>query len=171
MTTFTDFVPSRVAAFQFSPTLDGEPYTVTVTWLLFGARFYVNVYALDGTLICSRPLIGSPTGLAIEALSFDEDTGLVTAETSAPHGYKIGTVVGLTISGASPAAYNGLIDALIAGPDSFTYPLSANPGAATAPGAASYDVNLIGGMSNSNGNPFASTLVFRQQAQQFEVSP
>jgi hypothetical protein len=171
MTTFTDFVPSRVAAFQFQPTLDGEPYTVVVTWNLFGQRFYVNVTALDGTLVCARPLIGSPTGIAIETLSFDEVTGLVTATTSVPHGYKIGTVVGLTVSGASPAAYNGLVDALISGPDTFTYSLSANPGTATAPGAASYDVDLIGGMTDSAGNPFTSTLVFRQQSQQFEVNP
>jgi hypothetical protein len=171
VTTFTDFVPSTVAPFSFSPTLDGQTYNVTVTWLLFGKRFYINVYALDGSLVCSRPMVGSPTGIALENLMWNELTGLVTAVASAPHGYKIGTVVGLTVAGAAPTAYNGLVDALITGPDTFTYPLAANPGAATAFGTASYNVNLIGGMSNSSGNPFASTLVFRQQSQQLEVSP
>jgi hypothetical protein len=59
MTTF-DFVPSTQAPFQFQPTFDGISYNVVVTWNLFGKRFYVNVYNLDGTWVYTMPLIGSP---------------------------------------------------------------------------------------------------------------
>lgn len=60
MTTVTPFVPSLLAPFQFQPTLDGQVYTVIVTWNLAGQRYYVNVYTLQGVLIASLPLIGSP---------------------------------------------------------------------------------------------------------------
>jgi hypothetical protein len=60
MTTFTNFSPSTTANFQFQPTLDGQVYTVTVLWSLFGQRYYVNIAALDGTLVALLPLIGSP---------------------------------------------------------------------------------------------------------------
>lgn len=163
MTTFTNFVPSLVAPFQFSATLDGAQYNVIVTWSLFGKRFYINVYALDGTLVVSEAMVGSPTGISLAALSWAN--GVVTATTAVPHGYKIGRIVSLTISGTTPAAYGGLFECLITGTSMFTYPLATNPGAAVALGTVSYDVNLIGGFFQ------ISSLVFRQQSQQFEVSP
>jgi len=64
-----------------------------------------------------------------------------------------------------------LVNALITGPATFTYPIASNPGAATVFGTASYDINLIGGVPNQNGVPFSSTLVFRDASQQFETSP
>ena len=60
MTTFVDFAPSQSAAFQFQPTFDGTTYTVIVTWNVFGQRYYVNVYTVQGALIYVMPLIGSP---------------------------------------------------------------------------------------------------------------
>ena len=60
---------------------------------------------------------GSPDGIAVESLSWSTD-GTAPATTTAPHGYKVGTVVALTIAGAVPNGYNGLVDALISGPDS-----------------------------------------------------
>lgn len=64
MATF-DFTPSQQVPFQFQPTLDGQTYTLIVTWNLFGRRYYVNVYTLDGVLIEAIPLIGSPPGYDI----------------------------------------------------------------------------------------------------------
>lgn len=69
MSTIIPFAPSRLAAFQFSPTLDGETYTAIVTWNLFGQRYYINIYALDGTLIVCFPLIGSPLGYDISLVA------------------------------------------------------------------------------------------------------
>lgn len=54
-----DFTPGSVP-FQFQPTLDSQVYNVVVTWNLFGRRWYVNVYAVDGTLVVALPLVGSP---------------------------------------------------------------------------------------------------------------
>ncbi len=60
MTTIFSFSPSQTAPFQFQPTLDGQVYTVTVPWSLFGQRYYVNIAQLDGTPVALLPLIGSP---------------------------------------------------------------------------------------------------------------
>ena len=60
MTTYVNFTPSTNALFQFQATLDGNLYNVVITWSLAGQRYYINVYALDGTLIVAKPLVGSP---------------------------------------------------------------------------------------------------------------
>lgn len=69
MTTFTDFVPSNVAPFQFTAELDGEAYTVITTYNLFGQRYYVNIYAPDGARILTKPMIGSPVGYDISLVA------------------------------------------------------------------------------------------------------
>lgn len=60
MTTYINFNPSPNEPFQFQPTLDGQVYSVIVTWNLFGQRYYVNIYTLDNALVVCLPLIGSP---------------------------------------------------------------------------------------------------------------
>lgn len=173
MTTFP-FTPSSVAPFSFSPTLDGDTYNCTVIWNLFRSSnnqnggWYLNVFSSGGALIVSRALTGSPTGIALESLTWAD--GTATAETAAPHGYNVGSVVALTVSGCAPDAYNGLVNALITGPDTFSYPISADPGPCTTLGMVAYNINLIGGIPDKNGNYFTSTLVFRQQSQQFEIN-
>ena len=59
-TVSTLFQPTSTTPFQFQPTLDGSIYTVIVTWELFGRRYYVNCYTLQGVLVFCLPLIGSP---------------------------------------------------------------------------------------------------------------
>lgn len=59
MTTYV-FAPTPTAPYQFQPTLDGAQYTANVTWNVFGQRWYLNVYQLDGTLVCAVALVGSP---------------------------------------------------------------------------------------------------------------
>lgn len=162
MTTVYDFAPSAVSPFQFGPTLDGQQYNVTVTWLLFGKRYYVNVFALDGTLVVSLPLVGSPTGISLASLAWK--AGKVTATTLEPHGFKPGRPLTLTVSGATPDGFNGTVLALPTGPSTFTYPLAADPGTATIFGTESQDVDLMAGY-------FASRMVFREPAMQIEVSP
>lgn len=169
MSTFVNFAPSTAAAFQFQAILDGQAYNVVVTWLLFGRRFYVNVYSLGGALVVSQPLISSPTGQSLGSLAWAG--GKVQATTLVPHGLRVGSVVALTIAGASPDAYNGLQDCLVTGPSSFSYTLATNPGAASVFGTAAFNINLVGGQAGPNGTPFTSTLVFREAAQQFEVHP
>lgn len=62
MTTYVDFTPSNYQPFQFQAELDGETYTVLVTWNLFGQRYYLNITSLAGTQVATIPMIGSPNG-------------------------------------------------------------------------------------------------------------
>jgi hypothetical protein len=162
MTTFFNFTPAVTSAFQFQPTLDGQVYTATIVWSLFGQRYYLKLTDLSGNLIVYEALAGSDTGVNISTLTWSQ--GQVTLTTAAPHGYDIGSVIDLTVSGCAPDGYNGTFLCQITGPNTLTYALAANPGVATGFGALTYDISLVSGY-------FTSTLVFRQPNMQFEVSP
>jgi len=74
MTTLTQFTPTSDQNFSFQPTLDGQQYNVIVTWGLFGSgvgwpRWILNVYTLQGALVCERPLTGSPPGYDINLVA------------------------------------------------------------------------------------------------------
>lgn len=161
MTLFS-FLPLSAAPFQFQPTLDGSVYNVVVTWNLFGRRYYVNIYQLDGTLVACLPMVGSAGGVNIQSIAWSSGKAIVTTQT--PHGYRITSTVAVTISGCAPAAFNGEFDCVVTGPNTFFYLLADDPGTFTSLGVASYDISLTDGY-------FASTLVFREAAQQFEVAP
>lgn len=169
MTQYFPFKPSNTQVFSFSPVLDGQTYNAQVPWLLFGARYYMSLIALDGTQIWYGAVVGSPTGVQIQALSWAN--GRAAAVTALPHGHKPATTVMLTIAGCSPDAFNGMVAALITGPNSFSWPLAMNPGAASIFGSAARNLNLIGGVANGLGGYFSSTLVFRTASQSFEVDP
>lgn len=158
--TLIPFTPSNKAAFQFQPTLDGQQYTGIVTWNLFGKRFYVNLYQLDGTQVFTLPLIESPAGAVIESLIWD--AGIVEAATNDDHGFTVGATVQMTIAGCLPVEYNGDVLAFVTSDTTFTYPVSSDPGVATQFGVASYNISMTAGY-------FDSTLVFRNG--QFEVTP
>jgi hypothetical protein len=57
--------------------------------------------------------------------------GVVTATLAAgsPHGYPIGAIVKLSVQSVAPAGYNGIFACTITGVNTFTYPLTTNPGA------------------------------------------
>lgn len=162
MTTRFDFVPSNVAPFQFQPTLDGVVHTCVITWNLFGRRYYLSCYQLDGTRVFSRAMVGSPSGFVIEEL--DWEAGVAIAKTVDGHGFVPGSTVRLTIDGANPAAYNGIVDALAVDADTLTWSLPTNPGPTVVPGSAFVNIDLAGGY-------FTSSLVYREPNRQFEVSP
>lgn len=69
MTTLTQFAPTLNQNFTFQPTLDGQQYSAVVTWNLFGQRWVLNIYTLQGVLVVEKPLRGSPA---------DYDINLVT---------------------------------------------------------------------------------------------
>lgn len=162
MTTYFPFTPSTQSVPQFQPTLDGTQYSATLTWSLFGQRYYVNLYTLSGTLVFCRPLIESLASLAIEDADWDPDTSTAQITTSVPHGYAPGASIELTIADMVPAAYNGLFLCLITGPDTFSYPVSIDPGLATQTGDVSYLISMTAGY-------FDSTMVYRNG--QFEINP
>ena len=161
MTTYTPFTPSQTAPFSFRPVLDGNVYLARTPFLHYGQRYYLNLTRLDGTPVVYRPLTESPPTLPLASIAWANNT--VTAVTATPHGYALGIVVPLLISGCAPAAYNGNVQANVVDAQTLTWPLNANPGTATAVGMADWSVNLIAGYFNT------STMVFRNQ--QFEVGP
>ena len=65
MTTYIDFVQSNLTPFQFQPTLDGTTYVCTVTWNIFGQRFYLLCQTVAGDVIFNQALVGSPLGYDI----------------------------------------------------------------------------------------------------------
>ena len=60
MTTYVPFNPQPGAAFQFQATLDGNQYTVTCVWLVYGQRYYLRIVDDLNNLIVFIPQIGSP---------------------------------------------------------------------------------------------------------------
>jgi hypothetical protein len=163
VTTIVPFQPSAQSTFQFQPTLDGQTYSAVVTWSLFGKRYYINLYALDGTLIVSEAMVGSPTGISIQSLSWY--LGTVTLTCVVPHLLKIGTTVKMSVSGCLPDGYNGTFLMLAASPTTLTYSVSSSLDGGTQLGSVSSNIDLIAGYG------FASTLVYRTASQQFEINP
>ena len=69
MATTILFAPTQSAPFQFQPTLDGTVYNCIVTWSLFGQRWYLACYTLNGALVFNRAFVGSPLGYDINLLA------------------------------------------------------------------------------------------------------
>jgi len=63
-----NFSPSDTAPFQFQPTLDNTTFNVVVTWNVYGERYYINISTLQGALVYTMPLIGSPQDYPISLL-------------------------------------------------------------------------------------------------------
>jgi hypothetical protein len=168
MTTIYPFQPSMQAPFQFQPTLDGAVYNCIVTWCLFrGGKgsttpYYLNIYSLDGTLVVSRALVASPVGVSVQNINWAN--GRAYATTISPHGYPVGTVVNLSLSGNVPAAYSGIFECLITGASTFWYAVAPNPGPASTLGVVTYDIDLVEQYFQT------TTLVFRDGVQNFEVT-
>jgi hypothetical protein len=160
--TFIDFVPSQIQAPQYNVTLDDNTYTMIVTWSLFAQRYYITLVSLSGAVILTEALVGSPIGIEITGIAWAN--GKVVVTTDSPHGLSIGSAVNLTITGAAPDALNGVVQALVIDRITFSYPLAADPGAASVLGSVEKNINLVGGF-------FESTLIYRAANAQFEVSP
>lgn len=175
MTTYVDFQPSSTASppFQFQATLDGAQYSIAVTGNIFGQRYYVTVYDLSGSRICSVPMVGS--GAKIQGVLSWAD-GTATAALTGPHNVPVGAVANVEISDTG-LGYDGAWRALAVDEETFSFQLADDPGQYGVTGNASQDVNLIGNTPksfDSSGNPtawFSSSLVYRAGTEQFEVSP
>lgn len=166
MTTYINFAPSPRSAFQFAPVLDGAARLAVVAWNVAGQRWYISLYdpQANNARVVTTPLIGSDDPLAISALSWDGVRQQVKVVTGSPHGIRIGEVADLTLSGATPAAYNGLARFTATNATTLVCPQTVDPGSATALGAIGRDIDLTIGS-------YASTLVYRVSARRFEVNP
>lgn len=87
-------------------------------------------------------------GLALASITCASQ--IATATTAAPHGLTIGDVIEISITGATPAAYNGTFPATITGTSTFTYELATTPSAASIPGSYTLeDVAELNAMNTS----------------------
>lgn len=163
MTTLVPFQPTPFAPVSFIATLDGQQYTISITWNLFGQRWYFNVADLSGNQIVSEGLAASPAPLALASLAWAN--GFASATTGTPHGFLIGSTALLSVSGCAPAAYNGAVEAYVENHNTIYWPLMENPGMATQLGAVSADIDLVEQYFQT------STVVFRESTQQFEINP
>ena len=165
MTTVFDFTPSVTAPYQFQPTLDGQLYTAVVKWNLAGQRWYLELDDQAGNVVFLQSLKASQVGQPISTAAWDVASGMVTATMPTPHGYAVGSVAILTVSGMLPTGYNGTFECYVNEPSSFVYSLPSDPGVVSGYGSVSFDVNMAAGYFT------ASTLVWRQANNRFEVSP
>jgi hypothetical protein len=163
MTTYTEFTPSNTQIFTFQPTLDGNSYIITIPWSLFGQRYYVTCRTLGGNLVFSLPLIGSPAGINVQAATWEPNNATITA--AIPHGFRVGSIINLTLSGMAPDAYNGTFACKIINGTQFTFPLNSFPGEVSTLGSVQYNINLAAGYFT------ASTFIYRLQNRVFEVTP
>ena len=167
MTTYVNFVPSTTGPFQFQATLDGAQYNVSITQNVYGQRYYVNVYDLSGSLIVSR---GMNSSTAKYGGTFTWTDGTVSVALTSPHWIAVGAVANLTASDTD-TGFDGQYQMLATGPSSLSYPLSANPGGSVS-GNIAQNINFIAGYLNASGTAyFSSTLVYRDNTRQFEVTP
>ena len=64
-----DFTPDATNTYKFNPSLDGAVYNASVTWNLFGQRYYLNVNDQSGNLVLSVALCGSSTQAAANPIA------------------------------------------------------------------------------------------------------
>jgi hypothetical protein len=164
MATIIPFIPSNFATPKIAVTLDGQPYQLVMTWNVSAQRYYVNVYAVDGTWVTTVPLFGSPVGEAINAISYDALRGAVTMTKSVPGlPRKPGQMVDYTLSNFQPGTYNGKQRCLTIDNSNFSFPSAADPGQVVVMGSVHRILNMVAGLFTT------STLCFRNGC--FEVDP
>ena len=162
--TFIDFVPGTITPFSFSPTLDGVQYAATVPWNEFAQRHYLGLTDLSGNQILYKGLASS--GPRISA-NFTWANGIGAAELSAPHWVPIGTVAPVRIS--QTGVFDSSYQALSTSPITLTFPFIAIPGAQLpVPGIVNFALNLLAGVTLSDGTPLAGYLLFHYDTMQFE---
>lgn len=158
MSTLVAFTPSTTAAFTFQPTLNGTQYNATITYNIFGQRYYLNLTDLAGNLVLCTALVSS--GPRLQA-TFTWTNGVATVSTMANHNVPVGAVANVRIS-QTDTLFDGGYRALATGPTTLTYALVTNPNEAEPVlGIASFPLNLTPGLG---------WLVFYEDTQQFEYA-
>jgi len=82
-----------------------------------------------GSYVESQPAVVDPYGnVAISAMAYS--AGIVTVTTATNHGFISGNrpTINLTITQSLPAAYNGDVVATVTGANTFTFPMTSDPG-------------------------------------------
>ena len=164
MATLTPFVPRPRQPFTWQPVLDGATVRATVTWNLFGQRWYVTITDGDGARVLTTPLVGSPDPQPVTAAAWDGVRQRLVVTCATPHGVRPGAMADLTLSGFAPMAFCGAFRFLATSSTALAAPMTVDPGVATVLGAVGRDVDMLAGVR-------ASSLVYRTSSGNFEVTP
>lgn len=138
------FTPSPLQNQVFNPILGGNTYTATITWNLFGQRWYLNLTDSGGNLIISTAVVSSQDPQQITSISWDGN--VVTIETAVPHWIPLGALAQVYLSANVPDDYNGMVTVTAAGPTTLTYELDTDPGQNTVLGNFGSVVDLSAGL-------------------------
>jgi hypothetical protein len=163
MAAIIPFVPSSIMAPSFQALLDGANYNVVLTWNMSAKRYYVNVYDHTGTWIVTTPLVTSPTGEAVNAMTYDTARGAMNVTKATGWWHKPGTMVDYMLMGFDPPSLNGLQRCLTIDTLTFSFPLAQDPGTVVTLGSVNRILNMVAGVFTQ------STLIYRNGC--FEVSP
>jgi hypothetical protein len=162
MTTFP-FSPSPLQNATFNPVLGGQTYVATITWNVYGQRWYLNLSDSNGNPVITTAVVASQDPQGISAITWAEN--VVTVTTADPHWLPVGSKAILYLSGNTPDAYNGLYTVNVTGPSSFTYALDGDPGLNTVAGVFGGVVDLSAGLVPG------SMLLFYEGTMQFATTP
>lgn len=163
MTTLIPFIPSNISAPRFSATLDGQQYTIYVTWNHASLRYYLNLYDSSGNWVLTVPLLTTPPGETLASITYDRMSGLITATKNTGLYKKPGLIVRYTLTGFQPTVLNGYWRCLTLDTLRFTFPIDSDPGLITTVGTVNRFMNMVGTLFTQ------STLIYRNG--NFEVSP
>ena len=171
MTTIIPFIPSNIVTPTFKATFDGDDYKVTITFNISAQRYYVNIYAQDGTWIVTVPLVQSPPSRAIEAVSYDILRRVMTMRLVDPVYFPVpigsnltrpGTMIDYTLENFDPPILNGKQRSLHIDDLTFSFPLADDPGQINVVGSIGRYIDMVDGI-------FQSTFIYRNGS--FEVTP
>jgi hypothetical protein len=125
-----------------------------------GGHFLVACNGTDATMVYDGTSWFSiaPTSTAQTISSITYVTTTATLTTAIAHGLLTGNKV--TISGASPAAYNGTYTITVTGANTFTYTMASNPGA-NASTVGTYTV--LYAITGVNSNKFVNVNLFKNR--------
>jgi hypothetical protein len=172
MTTIIPFLPSNIMTPEFRARLDGNDYTIRITWNISAQRYYINVYAQDGTWVITVPLISTPPARNVANASYDPFLNSVIIELVPPDQWPVpatgpttkpGTMIDYTLEGFQPNTYNGRFRSLHVNNTMFTFSMPQDPGPLVILGRVSRLLNMVDTVFTT------STMVYRNGA--FEINP
>lgn len=163
--TFVDFVPGTLTAFSFQFTANSVSYVATVPWVEYAQRYHLSITDLSGNQILYRGLVSS--GVSYGA-SLNWANGSAIATASAPHWVPVGQCSDIRIS-QTGTAFDGNFTALAISLTALSYALAPAP---VVPfpqsGTVDFPLNLLGGVTLSDGTPVGGYLLYNEHTQQFE---
>lgn len=160
MSTFVTFAPSTTSAFTFQPVLAGVQYNATVTWNIFGQRYYLNLYDLAGNLVLATAIVASGPVISSTFQWAATGGGLATITTEAPHNVPIGQLASVRVA-LTDSAFDGDWQVLSTGPTTLTYALGNPSSNQPLTGQISFDLNIAAPLG-------AGRLLYHYSTQQFE---